>query len=266
MKNRGTALVVALLVAAGATAAVFLYVQSVKKNAAQPTAVTVIVSKNDITAGTKLDPLINGGQFTTLQVPTDAVVPGAVTDLSQLRGKLTSSFILQGEQISTARLQGSTYNTGGVLGIQKGHEGLTVQLQAQAVPAQIIQPGDHVTLYATFSDVSVIRGTTLNSFLKGKAVTPDNTKAEIGDFTVTLVPNAKVLKVGGESGSSTTGTTSDIMVTLELTPTDAQQTVFAQEKGSLWLGLLPPGTNGQPLPPLNAGQILIRSAVKAQVR
>src|ERR687887_837239 len=234
MKNRGMALAVALVVAAGATAAVFLYVQSVKKNAAAPSAVTVIVSKNDITAGTKVDPLINGGQFKTLQVPTDAVVPGAVTDLSQLRGKTTSSFILQGEQISTARLSGTTYNTGGVLGIQKGYEGVTVQLQAQAVPAQVIQPGDHVTVYATFSDISVIRGTTLNAFLKGKAVSPDNAKAEVGDFTLTLVPDAKILRVGGESGSSSTGTTSDIMVTLELTPTDAQQTVFAQEKGSVW--------------------------------
>ena len=84
MKNRGMALAVALLVAAGATAAIFLYVQSVKKHATQPSAtVTVIVSKNDITAGTKLDSLITGGQFTTLSVPTDAVVPGAVTSEAQ---------------------------------------------------------------------------------------------------------------------------------------------------------------------------------------
>jgi len=262
MKNRGMALAVALLVAAGATAAIFLYVQSVKKHATQPSAtVTVIVSKNDITAGTKLDSLITGGQFTTLSVPTDAVVPGAVTDLTQLRGKTTSSFILQGEQISTARLQGSTYNTGGVLGTPKGYEGVTIQLQPQAVPAQLVQPGDHVTVYATFSDVSVIRGSTFKGFLRGKPVSPDNARADLGDFTVTLVRQAQVLRVAGETqtpGSSNT----DIMVTLALTPLDGQRTVFAQEKGSLWLALLPPGGTGRPLPPVSYGQALVQS-VKA---
>jgi Flp pilus assembly protein CpaB len=222
----------------------------------------VIVSKNDITAGTKLDSLVSSGQFTTLQVPADAVVPGAVTDLTQLRGKTTSSFILQGEQISTARLQGSTYNTGGVLGIPKGYEGVTVQLQAQKVPAQVLQPGDHVTVYATFSDVSVIRGSNLRAFLKGKQVSPDNSKAELGDFTVTLVPDAQVLKVTGEAGTTNTGSTSDIMVTLALTPTDGQRAVFSQEKGSLWLATLPPGQTGHPLPPASYGQAIVNSALK----
>ena len=229
MRTRGLALVIALLVAAGATAAVFLYVQNVKKDARKSGAlVTVVVSKKDISAGTKLDSLIAAGQFAPLQVPTDAVVPGAVTDLSQLRGRTANTFILQGEQISTARLQGTTHQTGGALGLPKGHLGVTIQLQAQAVPGQILQPGDHVTVYSTFSDV----------------------KAEPGDSTVTLVPDAEVLRVVGESGTDTSGTTSDIMVTLALTPADSGRMVFAQEKGSVWLALLPPGQKGRPHPPV----------------
>ena len=252
MKTRGLALVIALLVAAGATAAVFLYVQNVKKSARESGAlVTVVVSKKDIAAGTKLDPLISGGQFTALQVASDAVVPGAVTDLSQIRGRIASTFILQGEQISTARLQGTTYHTGGTLGLPEGHQGVTVQMQAQAVPGQLIQPGDHVTVYTTFEDVSVIRGSTLRQFLAGHPVSPDNAKAELGDFTVTLVPDAQVVRVAGETAEAANSTTDDIMVTLALTPMDSARMVFAQEQGSVWLALLPPGQKGRPLPPVS---------------
>jgi pilus assembly protein CpaB len=234
MKTRGLALAIALLVAASATAAVFLYVQNVKADATAGAAmVTVVVSKKDITAGTKLDPLVDSGQLTTLQVPQAAVVPGAVTDLSQLRGRRANTFILQGEQISTARLQGTSYNTGGALGLPKGYEGISIQLQAQAVPGQLVQPGDHVAVYATFSDVD----------FKG-----------LGDVTVNLVPDAQVLRVSGGGGTTETASTNDIMVTLGLTPRNGQRVVFAQEKGSVWLALLPPGLKGKPLPPVNYAQ------------
>ena len=243
MRTRGLALVIALLVAAGATAAVFLYVQHVKKSATQPgSTVTVIVSKKDLTAGTKLDSLLASGQFTTLQVPSDAVVPGAVTDLSQLRGRTVNSFILQGEQISTARLAGSTYNTGGALGLPKGYEGVSIQLQAQAVPGQLLQPGDHITVFATFTGVS---------------------GGGSGDVTVNLVPDAQVLRVTGQNGAANNGASNDILVTVALTPRDSMRMVFAQERGSVWLALLPPGQKGRPLPPVSYGQELTRAVLKA---
>ena len=90
-----------------------------------------------------------------------------------------------------------------------------------------------------------------------------NARADLGDFTVTLVRQAQVLRVTGESGTQATGSSStDIMVTLALRPLDGQRTVFAQEKGSLWLALLPPGGTGRPLPPVSYGQALVQS-VKA---
>ena len=44
--------------------------------------------------------------FTELQVPTDAVVDGAVTDVSQLRGQTTTAPVLANEQIPVGRLSG----------------------------------------------------------------------------------------------------------------------------------------------------------------
>src|SRR6266540_4338273 len=140
MKPRGLAMAVALLLAVGATSAIFLYVQGVKREA-KPAAsnVTVIVSKKNITAGTKLDTLIQEGAFTTVSVPRDALVNGAVSTLADLQGKTAAAFILQGEQITSARFQGSSQSTGGLLGIQGGYQAVT--LPRASARGQRFHPG-----------------------------------------------------------------------------------------------------------------------------
>jgi pilus assembly protein CpaB len=246
---RGVAIVLALLLALGATVAVFLYLSAVKKEHRAPAAdfTTVIVSKQDIPADTKLDSLISAGAFTTLEVPRDAIVAGSVTDLSQLRGRTTSTFVLQGEQIVTGRLQGSTQATGGVLGIPSGYQAVTVQLDPQKVPGQVLQPGDHVIVYATYSGVQIIGGTRLQAILSGKATGTETTTTSAGDFTVDLVPDVQVLRVSNENQDPAASSGNDgVLITLALQPKDAQDVVFSQEKGSIWLALLPPGQKGAP--------------------
>jgi len=228
MKPRGLAMAVAFLLAVGATTAIFLYVQGVKKGA-KPSAnfVTVIVAKKDIPAESQLDPLIQEGQFTTLSVPRDAVVAGAVTALSDLQNQTTATFILKGEQISRARLQGSEISQDR-FGTRAGFEAVTVQLDQQRVVSGFIQARDHVQVYTTLDNKSGVT------------------------FTATLVPDVRVLKVGNTSGTGTGGT---VLVTLELTPPDAAKVILAQEEGHLWLALLPPNQQGLPQPPVTIGQL-----------
>jgi hypothetical protein len=47
-------------------------------------------------------------------------------------------------------------------------------------------------------------------------------------------------------------------VTVALLPKDAQDVVFAQEKGTLWLGLLPPGESGKKQNPTNILKVVRR--------
>jgi pilus assembly protein CpaB len=261
MKARGMAIVLALVLAVAATGAVFLYVKGVKADArsAATDLVEVVVPKQEIPAGTRLDDVISAGGFTVQRIPPDAVVEGAATDLSQLQHRTTSSFILGGEQITSARLQGSTERTGGVLGIPRGHEALTIQLDPQRVPGQVLQPGDRISVYATFTDVTLIRGPSLVDYVDGKgfAAAPVEGPAKeqkVGNFTVKIVPDVEVLSVSGqeEETATVTSPTGGIMVTLALLPEDAQRLVYAQEKGTVWLGLLPPGEKGIPQLPVNA--------------
>jgi hypothetical protein len=44
-------------------------------------------------------------------------------------------------------------------------------------------------------------------------------------------------------------TGASIILTLDLTPQDAENLVFAQENASVWVGLLHPGDDGTQLPP-----------------
>jgi hypothetical protein len=66
--------------------------------------VTVIASKEDIPANELLDPLIEQGNFKEIMVPVDLLVWGAVPDVDDLRGMVTSAPILANEQISIGRI------------------------------------------------------------------------------------------------------------------------------------------------------------------
>ncbi|MBI2238009.1 MAG: Flp pilus assembly protein CpaB [Actinobacteria bacterium] len=254
MRQRGLVVAVAFLMAMGATAAVFLYVRGVRDEAKTGGAlVTVIVPAEDIPAGSDLNPLIDQGKFKESAVPEDALVEGAVSTLEQLRGQTTTSAILANEQIPANRLSSGTL-PGGALGISEGYKAVSVKLEAEQVTGDALQRGSHVTVYATFDDVTLIDGT-LQQILRGES----QTRQDIGDFTITLVPDTRVLGVvspGAEAGASVD---ESFLVTLELTPQDAQNLVFAQETGDVWLALLPPGEKGSTEPPTELSQLLLRS-------
>jgi len=252
----GVAFVVALVLATAATLGVFAYVNGVRhenqKSATQN--VSVIVSKIDIQPNTPLDPLISADDFTTLSVPTDAVVTGAVTDVSQLRGQTAQLFIVAGEQVTTQRLQNSTARNGGPLGIARGYEALSLSLDAANAGGGFVHQNDNVTIYASWDDLQVIPGT-FTQILQGKK---GGQKRDLGNLTFTVVPQARVLRVPGDA-TSTGATASAIQVTLEVSPQDAQAILEAQQTGNVWLALLPPGQKGVNAPPAQIAQILAQS-------
>jgi len=245
MKSRALFLGVAVLLASSATLAVFLYVNGVKQQAGVTgtASVSVIVSDRDLPAGSDLDELMAEGAFKVMRVPQEAQVRGAVGDLSELKGRVTRSPILEGEQITTARLQGSDQALpGGALGIPRGYEAITLPLEVARLVGGAVQPGDHVTLYATFNR-------------------PE-------DITVTLVADVEVLRVTGyaRTAEATLGsaTSQQASVTLALKPQDSVKAVLAQEKGSLWFALQPPDQEGSKSKPVVQPGIPVRGVGAAR--
>jgi pilus assembly protein CpaB len=241
MRIRGFVLTLALLLALGATGAVFLYVQGVRQEAEKSPSgdlVAVIVAKEDIPGGTVLDPLIERGTFDSVRVPKDALVQGVVTDLSQLKRRTTSATILQGEQITAARLQGSASQISPV-GLRPGYQAVSISLEMPQGGGGFVQPGDHVTVLTT---------------LKAD-------KKQGGDVTVTTVPDVRVLKVSAPAeGAQSRSRTEDVQFLLELKPLDAQRVIFSKEKGSVWLALLYPGEKSPSLAPIIADDLLTPGA------
>lgn len=260
MRTRGLVIAVAALLAILATAAVFMYVRGVeRKNGAGASTVSVIVAKEDIPVGAKLDEVIRSGGVTARNLPRDAVARGAVTDIGQLRGRIANAPILAGEQISTARLEGSsTQPEGGALGIPEGHQAVTFALDLPSAGGGIVQRGDHVTIYASFSDASVIRGSPLEAFLQGKAPA-NNSEQKLGDFVVTVVPDAQILKVV-QGAVSAGNSDSRVLMTMALRPEDAAGVLLAQQNGVVWLALLPPNQPGEDVPPTGFLEVIAGEA------
>jgi Flp pilus assembly protein CpaB len=272
MKSRGVVVVLALILATIATAGVFLYSQGVKKDAIKGGDLRdVIVSKVDIPANSELDELIASEQFELLQVPVDAVVDGAVTDLSQLRGRRNSAFILSGEQIPLSRVETGEI-PGGVLGIPEGHQAISVSLTGPRAIAGALAGGDNVTIYATFEDVEItlVQKDFLRTLQQGNASSL-TTQGELPAFdtTVVLTPEVEVLRVARETSSSASEEVSqadtaegDVTVTLAFLPEEAERFVFALELGKVYLSLLPTDEPGTQLEPLTFARVFLPEKTK----
>jgi pilus assembly protein CpaB len=259
MRSRGLVVAIAVVLAVAAAAAVILYTQGVKEQARSGGELTnVIVATQEIPANQSLDPLVDQGIFTEIQLPADALVEGAVTDVGQLRGVTTTTPILANEQISTSRLS-SAERPLNLTGVSKGHVGVAVELDAPQGGVGNIQPGDSVQVFATYQGVTVIK-TDLRKLINSAGGGATSPKVDLPDFTLTLIPTVRVLRIQNPSVDTETGRSdsSRIQVTLDLLPQDAQNLVFAQENARIWLGLLPPGEDGtQPRASLVPIEILL---------
>jgi Flp pilus assembly protein CpaB len=225
MKRGATAAVITLLFAAAAAAGVFLFMKNVRQDAQQPeTTVVVLVSSQDIPAGTQLDPLIAQNDFLTEKVPANLVIQGVVTDVYQLRGQRTAYPILAGEQISAARLAGPLQAAGGTLGIPTGYQAASVTLETQRSVAGALKQGDHIEVFGTFT-------------------------SNQNQTTRVVIPEALVLSAPTAANSS--GTT----ITLAVTPAEASLLIYSQEQGRVWLTVLPPNEDGVDVAPVTARTI-----------
>jgi Flp pilus assembly protein CpaB len=242
MRSRGLVVAIAVVLAVAAAAAVILYTQGVKEGADRNLQ-TVIVATQEIPANQRLDTLIEQGLFTQVQVPDDALVSGAVTDTTQLEGKTTVTPILANEQISLSRLSGAEEPIN-LVGVSRGHIGVTFEFEAPRGGAGNIHPGDSVAVFATYQNTEILTGPTTQQALNNQVPeTLQQKKIEAPDFTAVLIPTVRVLTIENPTVDAETGETSNtdrIRVTLDLLPEDAQAIVFAQEIGLVWLGLLNP--------------------------
>jgi Flp pilus assembly protein CpaB len=252
MRSRGLVVAIAVVLAVLAAVGVIVYTSNVKTDAVNANTVPVIVSSQDIPASTPLDPLISQGVFTTANVPQTVVVSDAVTSVDQLQGKTATAPIYANEAIPVARVTSTN-----VLGISPGNVGLGLQIDGQSSVNGLVGQGDNVAIYATFPSGTLVTRQSLKALLTPaqlqKAISSALGGTSTGSanpnvfriqatFTVTMIRSVRVLSVQNPPVDESTGRSSSGSSTfvLDMTPSDAQLTVFATDSATLYMGLLPP--------------------------
>ena len=134
----------------------------------------MVVASEDVPAGTELDPLIEEGKLVEQEIPKNYIVPGAVGSLEELQGRTVSQPLVEGEQILANRIDELGTVEGGSLGIPDGFTAYTVELRPEQTVANVLNRGDRVRVFATFSEKSGARA------------------------SVALLPDVKVLAVSSD--------------------------------------------------------------------
>jgi Flp pilus assembly protein CpaB len=152
--------------------------------------VRVVAAARDIAPGTTLE----DEDLTTAPVPADLVLPGAVTDVAQVRGRVSVTAFLAGEPVTLPRLAAGAGPAS--TSVPPGSVGVT--LTPDTAPAGL-GPGDHVDVLATYTTAR--------------------------PYTATVAEDVAVLKV--DQGAAAFGEGSGSAVTLVLDPFSAREVVRA---------------------------------------
>jgi pilus assembly protein CpaB len=211
--------------------------------------VPVLVAKQKIARGTAFDAVLADKLYQETQIPRDSVPPGQIepaTDqalLTVYKGKVAATDIYPGTPLVNDEFVQSSQLVSTVAGaIPKGSQAITVSLDSTHAVGGFVTPGDTVSLLVnlTVKDAS-------------------NPGGAGADTTAYLLPGLKVLAVGSstvlpsqanaQTAAATNGSPTPTsqpqnqppsLITLEVTPRQAEQIVQGQAEGSLYLSLNPP--------------------------
>ena len=226
MRRRLLAAFAALVLLATGTLVLVAYVGGADARALAGTrTVEVFVVAKPIPEGTSADEL---AEFVTTEtIPVKAAVPGRVTDLDALSGRVATVDLLVGEQLVGGRfVRPEDVRVPGTVEVPEGLQEVSVLLEPQRVVGARLSAGDTVGVYLSqklpdgTGQTSAVLHEVLVSQVQG-APAPVDPAAEGGTETVAAA-GAPALS---------------LMVTLALTAKDAETVVFGMEHGTLWLSL-----------------------------
>jgi pilus assembly protein CpaB len=234
------AVVLALLLAAAATIAIFLYVQGIEERAFEDAElVEVFVAQGPIEAGTTAGEAGDAGLIARDTAPRGNVPVGAITQLEQIDGLVAVDRILTGEILLRERW-GSQEDVSVAFEIPEGFEAIAVEVGIPPGVAGYIRAGDRVSLIATVE-------------APGATTTDDegNVTQQAGELrSQYLLQAIEVLAVGQRTvqAEGEQAPQGSVLMTVALEPEDAERLVFAINNASLYFTLLPEDAEAQDTP------------------
>ena len=243
MKRRSTGIIVAFVLATLGTLLMVAYVQSAKNDAvAGERLVDVVVVTKTVPAGTAVSDL--AGSVAERQVPAKVVVDGAISDLTEVKDLVADVDLLPGEQLSASRFVTAAVASRG--DVPKELMEVTVAIEPVRALGGTVRAGDKVGVALSFEPFELSgmvgdgpNGEVIAGALPEDAKTPNSTHLEVRKAIVTEVSAEQKLSEPAPeteaAGAPAVAPTGNILVTLAVSPNDAEQVIFAAEFGTIWL-------------------------------
>jgi pilus assembly protein CpaB len=229
MKNRAFVIILAVLLAVCGSAGVYLYVRAADARAiAGQQAVTVLVAKERIPAGTTAESVMQ--LVDEEQMPKSSVPANALSELdSSIASLVTSSEIAEGQLVTKSLFTESASLAKGI-SIPDGMIAVTVPTEAWQRAGGLIQKGSKVAVFDTFT------------VMDGKGNTPAgdglSKQYERNQSTRLLLTGLEVLSVVDEKNAAKDGDVGKAIVTVAVKQADAEKLIHGQQTGTLYFALL----------------------------
>jgi pilus assembly protein CpaB len=226
LRRRLLAALAALVLAALGAVVLLAYVRGADDRAlAGLQTVDVLVVDRPVPEGTPGEELAE--LVRTERLPARAAVPGAVTDLDELAGRVATVDLQPGEQLLAARFAApEDLSVPGTVAPPEGAAEVSLLLEPQRAVGGRLAAGDTVGVHVS---------------LDGQ------TDVVLSRVLVTRVQGAPVSVADGEgtdtASSGGAAPSASLMVTLGLRPEAAEAVVFGMEHGTVWLSLEPEGVD-----------------------
>jgi pilus assembly protein CpaB len=227
LKKSTMQLIVIILLSVLSGLAIYTYISGVEsrvRSTQQTTPVFIVLQQ--IPIGTPLGTAINQGYIEEKQFPRDSVPAESVSVINALNSNLVTLQTLQpGQVVLQTNLGERAANTGSLV-IPDGQLAVTISLSDPAHVASFLQPGSEVTIFATGQSGKV-------------------------KFTQVLISRTQVLAVGNQVIPQSDGTASQntsALITVAVTPVQANELIHASQTLSLYFGLRSAGVEIDGLP------------------
>jgi pilus assembly protein CpaB len=211
-----TVLLIALLTGGGLAYGTYHYMQTMPAKTVSAPTRTVVVAKNNLSLGSEL----RRDDLALVSWPAGAVPEGAFTDMSEVVGRGLISSVVKNELILPGKLASKEGGSGLPPIIPPGKRALSVKVNEVIGVAGYVLPGTHVDVVATASPSSKTEDTTSKVVLSNVEVLTAGTRLEQN------TDDGKPVQV--------------TVVTLLVTPEDAERLTLASTEGKIQLALRNP--------------------------
>jgi len=229
MKSKLAALIAAVLFGIIAAIGIAFYLNSiVKTGKIKSEKIKVYVAAKAIKQGQSTGELLSNGLIKKKDIPREYVADGKVTNLDRISGQILNVPLSKGEQLTLKNFKGAGAKGMLPFRLKKNQLAVTVPIDKFSGVDHRLNPGDKISIYATFNTASA--GTAVTRLLLDNIAVINEEK-----------PSAK--KTGAATGSAKKQS-----LTLAVPASEAARLVFAADTGDIWMALQKRGEKNKLLP------------------